>query len=207
MDLLGKKAQVAIVQKSIDLHQRPTNKQLAHLSRMLSIESCKQLVIHLEVSEDTIKSIWDDYKYHLDDYKFMMLWKWKESSSCSSLQDLLGAIKDIGEDDQKIYQVFTKEEFPKGIAKLPLNDIPKPLFLEELGTCIGIKSFQLAIELDFDIDEIHRIRLESNRNLGDETREILERWVLRKDVSLRSLVEALNRIQRGMDCVYKHYGD
>lgn len=72
---------------------------------MLSIESCKQLVIHLEVSEDTIKSIWDDYKYHLDDYKFMMLWKWKESSSCSSLQDLLGAIKDIGEDDQKIYQV------------------------------------------------------------------------------------------------------
>ncbi|XP_052068994.1 uncharacterized protein LOC127708185 [Mytilus californianus] len=207
MDLLGKKAQVAIVQKTIDLQQCPTNKQLAHLSRMLSIDSCKELVIQLEVSKDTLKSIWDEYKYHLDDYKFMMLWKWKENTNCSSFQDLLGAMKDIGEDDQKIYQVFTKEEFPKGIAKLPLNSIPKPLFLEELGTCIGIKSFQLAIELDFDIAEIHRIRLESGRNLRDETREILKRWVLRKDVSLRSLVEALNKIQRGMDCVYKHYGD
>ncbi|XP_076072262.1 uncharacterized protein LOC143044221 isoform X1 [Mytilus galloprovincialis] len=48
------------VLKDADLQKRPTNKQLAQLSRRLSKDSCKELAIHLKVSEDTIQSIWDD---------------------------------------------------------------------------------------------------------------------------------------------------
>ncbi|VDI66942.1 Hypothetical predicted protein [Mytilus galloprovincialis] len=93
------------VLKDADLQKRPTNKQLAQLSRRLSKDSCKELAIHLKVSEDTIQSIWDEYKHHVDDYKFMLLWKWKVNNRHTSLQDLLTAIRCIDEDDHKMCQV------------------------------------------------------------------------------------------------------
>lgn len=76
------------------------------MSRRLSKDSCKELAIHLKVSEDTIQSIWDEYKHHVDDYKFMLLWKWKVNNRHTSLQDLLTAIRCIDEDDHKMCQVM-----------------------------------------------------------------------------------------------------
>ncbi|XP_052070156.1 uncharacterized protein LOC127708967 isoform X2 [Mytilus californianus] len=195
------------VLKDADLQQCPTNKQLAHLSRRLSINSCRELAKHLKVSQDSIQSIWDEYRYHVDDYKFMLLWKWKVNNRHTSLQDVLRAIKCIDEDDHKMCQIFIQDNFPIGIAEIVLNEIPKPSFLEDLINHIGIESFQLAIELDFDIPEIEIIRFESDRNIRNQTREILKRWIRRDGASVRSLVEALIHIQRGMDCVYKHYSD
>lgn len=93
-------------------------------------------------------------------------------------------------------------KFETRISEEILNTYPTDEILDALAPVVGLKSFQLGIELGLNVDLLQTIQYNYKGDLTSQTREILYIW--RKDTlkpTIETLAQVLTNIEKGTLCL------
>ncbi|XP_071178329.1 uncharacterized protein [Mytilus edulis] len=184
----------------------PSEQHLSRLAYQLNIQSCRELIINLGIQLND----WEDIEYSYTRMpliiKIMALNFWKTKNIVGrpnkSFNNLLDALKAVGDTRHLLCKVFREYTHLLDIADVRLQEVPDDDVLQGLPKNLGNCAIPLGIELGISISSIEETMTRHPRDMYNQISDILRKWktsTCSREVkpTIYKLMLALERVHTG----------
>ncbi|CAC5387365.1 unnamed protein product [Mytilus coruscus] len=185
------------------LKMSPSEQHLSRLAYHLDINSCRELMIHLGLQLND----WNDIDYSYTRMPLVIkimafnFWRTKtiRGKPTKSFNDLLDALKAVGDERHLLCKVFREDTHLLDIAEIRLQEVPHDDVLKDLLKNLGNCAVQLGIELGVSISSIEETLTRHPRDMYNQIDDILRKWKTSREVkpTIYRLMLALERVHNG----------